>query len=83
MERMSQDVALSALNTIQVWCHKAITDFPVTPEERKQYEDRLKMLAYEEKIIYEMAGDEQIRDVVYDKIERLYCPQIKAHYAKV
>lgn len=83
MERMSQDVALSILNTVKAWCVKAITYQLVTPEERKQYEDRLKMLTYEEQVVYKLDGDEQIRDVVYDKIERLYSPEVKAHYAKV
>lgn len=83
MERMSQDVALSILNTIKVWCYKVISDTPVTAEEREQYKMRIKILNYEEKVIYEMTGDEQIRDVVYDKIKRLYSPEVKAHYAKI
>jgi hypothetical protein len=48
MERISQDVALSIINTIRVKCINAITDENTLPEQIEAYNERDKLLAYEE-----------------------------------
>jgi len=82
MERMSQDVALSILNTLRVNCMKAMTSKNLSPEQRKEYEERNNLLAYEEMVVYGMEGDSYTEDIVYDKIDRYYSPEVKAYYGK-
>lgn len=81
MERMSQDVALSILNTLQVDCIKAVNNAS-SVEEKEALNKRSILLAYEERVIYEMVGDDQTRDILYDKIDRYYSPEVKAIYGK-
>lgn len=81
MERISQDVALSILNTLRVKCIKALDNKNIKPEEEQLLKDRKRILAYEEQVIYGLEGDKEMKDVVYDKIERLYSPEVKAIYA--
>lgn len=83
MKRMSQDVALSILNTLRVKCINALTsDEVLSPGQREEYEERNKLLAYEEMVVYGMEGDSYTEDIVYDKIDRFYSPEVKAYYGK-
>lgn len=82
MEQISQDVALSVLNTMRVMCIKAIHNDNTPPEEKELLQERNKLLAYEEQVVYGLEGDKKVKDVILDKIIRLYSPEVKAYYAQ-
>jgi hypothetical protein len=83
MERISQDVALSIINTLHVKCVKAITDENTPSELIEEYKERGKLLAYEERVVYGLEGDSQTKEIVLDKVERYYSPEVKAYYAAI
>ncbi len=81
MGRISQDVALSILNTLRVKCIVALDDdTSLSQEEKEILEERNKLLAYEERVVYGLEGDKKIKEVVLDKIDRFYSPEVKAIY---
>jgi hypothetical protein len=82
MERISQDVALSIINTIRVKCINVITDENTPPGQIEAYNERDKLLAYEEQVVYGLEGDSNTKDIVLDKIERYYSPEVRSYYAK-
>lgn len=83
MERISQDVALSILNTLRVKCITTLDDNTnLSLAEKEMLEDRNRILAYEEQIIYGLEGDKNIKEIVLDKINRFYSPEVKELYAQ-
>jgi hypothetical protein len=53
----------------------------LSPDLEQVYKKRAELLAYEELVVYGLEGDSNTKDIVLDKIERYYSPEVKSFYA--
>lgn len=77
-KELSLDVAISIIGAMRIEALKTSADDSKSEEERVQARIDYDLYSYEEKVIYGMEGTKESRLSVFDKVNRLYAPIIKA-----